>query len=338
MRHAGVPTRARSPWQDWWRRRKEFREEWAFHRERASIELSELGLNATEVAEIVERRFGLRSHYGRSVRRDRGADLRGLWELLQDAPLLQAAVRVPLALGLLIALLYAVNPHRAAVWSAVWNDSVREELFNGRGRWHSAPTIMQCTGGETILHGATVCSFSTPWMKPVPVPTGFAKALWFVVFVTGAWRLTSFWSRNRRVWHYWVYGMGTLKLGEILAVSLWATGMQLFDLVPWPERDLREFGLVLSGFLMLFGTVIAVEAWRVDLEKRCPACLKPLRMPLERGFFSSILFNPPEEEWICGEGHGTVTRGTGAATRGTQEFREGGDFWRDLEAVERDSE
>lgn len=334
MRHAGVPARANSPFREWWKRRRDFHEEWAFHRERASIELSELGLDAAEVAHIVERRFGMSSHYARETQRERGADWRGLWELLQEAPLLRAAVRVPVALALLTLVLFAVNPYRGAVWSAVWHDSVRAELFGGKGRWHRHPAIMQCSGGETILHGATACSFTTPWVKPVPVPTGFGKALWFVAVVMGAWRLTSFWRRNPRIWHYWLYGMVTLKLSELLAVTLWATGMQLFDLVPWPSRDLREVGLVLSGFLMLFSTVLALGAWRVDLESRCPACLKPLRMPLERGFFSSILFNPPEEEWICGEGHGTVTRGTGAATRGTQEFKEGRDFWRDLEAVD----
>jgi hypothetical protein len=91
---------------------------------------------------------------------------------------------------------------------------------------------------------------------------------------------------------------------------------------------------VLSGFLMLFSSVIALDAWRKDIEGRCPACLHPLRMPLERGFFSSILFNPPEREWICGEGHGTVTRATGATTSGEQAFKEGAGFWRDLEAVD----
>lgn len=334
MRPAGEAAQASGPWKEWRKRCREFREEWAFHRQRATIELEDLGLTSAEVAEILERRFGLNSHYGREVRRERGADLRGLWELLRESPLLQAAVRVPLALALLIVLVYALNPYRGAVWSSVWKDTVREELFNGKGRWYRAPAIMQCSGGETILHGTTSCRISTPWMTPVPVPSGFGKSLWFIAVVAGAWRLTSFWRYNPKVWRYWLYGLGTLKLAEILAVSLWATGMQYFDLVPWPNRDLREVGLVLSGFLMLFSTVMALDAWRTDLESRCPACLKPLRMPLERGFFASILFNPPEEEWICGEGHGTVTRHSATTSGGQQEFKAGGDFWHDLEAVD----
>lgn len=313
-----------APLTTWLQRRRDFAQEWAFHRQRALIELADLGLNESEAGDIVRLRFGWRSQYRKSAMRGQEADLRGLWSLLKETPWLQASVRVPVALALLIAMVFAINPYRHQVWGSVWRDNVSEELFRIRPRWWVAPPVLACAPAEPFA--LQECQIQTGWVKPVHIPAGSGKLLWFVFVVAGVWRLTKFWRDYPKRWGYWVYGITTLKLVEILFVSLWVSAMQLFEILPWYSSDLRTICYVIAGFVMLFASYLAFRAWQLDLECRCPACLRPLGLPLERGLFTSFLLNPPERELICVEGHGTVK-----SSRWDREFQESPGFWADLE-------
>ncbi len=44
----------------------------------------------------------------------------------------------------------------------------------------------------------------------------------------------------------------------------------------------------------------------LDTRYRCRTCLRRLRMPINTGSWSLILFGPPKMEYICPFGHGTL--------------------------------
>ncbi len=68
-------------------------------------------------------------------------------------------------------------------------------------------------------------------------------------------------------------------------------------------RDLPYTFAMLAWFLIcLGGLYLAI----VDTRYRCRTCLRRLRMPINTGSWSHVIFGPSKMEYICPYGHGTL--------------------------------
>ena len=113
---------------EWLKRRRSFSEEWAFHRERAAIELESLGLDRQEAEEMAAARMSRRSRYRREALHSAEADLAGLVQLLLPERSLHTAWILPLSLAAALGLLYAVNLGRQPVWQTVTGSNFAAEV------------------------------------------------------------------------------------------------------------------------------------------------------------------------------------------------------------------
>jgi hypothetical protein len=310
---------------EWRRRRARLTEEWRFHQHRAACELEDLGFTRREAELVAHRRLGPRSRYQRDARRDTGADLAGLLRLVLPRPVSFSALVLPAALVLTLAATYAPNPWRGEVWQIV------SDPLNFTTETDISYEQSRCRPGEAYVGLMEVparpdpCVQQAPWVRHQGVPSGWVRGSWGILFAAGFISLTLSLRRTGRGWRLWLYGLATATLMYLAGVSLWVTGLQWMSAVTWFAVEIKGLALIAVAFLTVWCAVFARRYWRRDVERRCPECLRPLRMPVERGLAGSMLLDPAEVEMICAEGHGTLTE-----SRWQQSFRLSPGFWEDL--------
>jgi hypothetical protein len=107
----------------------------------------------------------------------------------------------------------------------------------------------------------------------------------------------------------------------------------LFHRVNRFPQDLPWTTALLAYWLLSIGLIgVAI----LDQRRRCRVCLRRLRMPVHRGFWSyASIFSPPEMESICPYGHGTlVVPETHLAGDEKPAWKEHEDIWTELENLE----
>jgi hypothetical protein len=109
--------------------------------------------------------------------------------------------------------------------------------------------------------------------------------------------------RSLRAFLYAVIVLCGIVLG---AAVFWVTGMQILARRSWGHDGIQGFALLafLFGFVgMLY---LAVWQWWIDVENRCPYCLRLPGMSETRGSPDHVLRDPLEIESICFRGHGVM--------------------------------
>ena len=109
---------------------------------------------------------------------------------------------------------------------------------------------------------------------------------------------------------YWVYLAAKLCLvaglaygGTALIAHSWpVTGSVAVRQRPF-ARDLTYTFVMMGWFLSCLGLFYGAI---VDTRYRCRTCLRRLRMPINTGSWSHVLFGPSKLEYICPFGHGTL--------------------------------
>ncbi len=308
---------------EWLERRRCFSLEWAFHRERAGIELESLGLNRREAEAMAAARTGRRSRYRREALHAAEGDLVGLVQLLLPDRSLQTAWILPLSLAAALGLLYAVNPGRQPVWQTVTGSNFAAEVAPS----HAAACTPRTPPADRAIkwHTADPCVERAPWVQPITIPAAFGKAASWIIVLVGGWPLVRYWWGNRESWRLMLYGLSTLILIAGIAVTLFVTAMQYHSLANYPHWDLRVAAYLTYTFAHTIAIAYAFRFWRHDVNARCPLCLEALRLPMERGHLDSLLIDPPEVESVCIQGHGTLTE-----TRWDRHFQDSRSFWDDL--------
>lgn len=129
-------------------------------------------------------------------------------------------------------------------------------------------------------------------------------------------------------WWALLAAKGMVLIGLHVALILWVNG---FFPKAYMGKDLG-YTFALMGVDM-FVFVLGYGAW-MDQKYRCRTCLKRLRMPVERGNWGhATLFAPPQLEWICPYGHGTMKQEeiqlSGA--RADEWLKNDDNFWRAFE-------
>ena len=139
---------------------------------------------------------------------------------------------------------------------------------------------------------------------------------------------------------YWGYLAVKLAVGFAIAEGVAWTIVRWYpkpdnflivqpDLRPEPfAHDLAYTFVMMLYSLMCAGILYAI-IW--DQRYRCRTCLRRLRMPIERGSWTHILFSPPRTEYICPYGHGTLNV-PGLQITGRQEpdWQPHEDIWTEL--------
>lgn len=95
--------------------------------------------------------------------------------------------------------------------------------------------------------------------------------------------------------------------------------------------------LTVTGVMMLYTLFAGGLAWAIvwDQRSRCRVCLRRLRMPIQKGSWTHVLFGAPRTEYICPYGHGTLNVADLQIT-GHQEpdWRPHEDMWKELFSLE----
>lgn len=145
-------------------------------------------------------------------------------------------------------------------------------------------------------------------------------------------------ARIRQALIYW--GYFAAKLAAV-AGFMWLVWQGLNAALPEPEyflrhrvarfaQDLKWTAAILVFWLAGLGLIwLAVY----DQRRRCKVCLRRLRMPVERGSWSTpVILSPPEMESICPYGHGALAEPQiHFSTRQDAVWTEhGDDIWKEL--------
>jgi hypothetical protein len=140
---------------------------------------------------------------------------------------------------------------------------------------------------------------------------------------------------------YWAFLVA--KLAAAGAVLL---GLRKALVLVLPKPDIKysymrdnPFGYDLTyTFSMLLLTLVAVGVfWAVawDQRYRCRTCLRRLRMPVQTGSWTHVLFGGPRTEYICPYGHGTLKVAEFQITGSQQpEWQPHDDYWTELNSLE----
>jgi len=269
----------RSALTTWWSRRRRFAEEWAFHRDVAIAELEALGYSRRRAKKAVRRKMGTRFRYRQSALAEIGGGLPGLLHLLPIRQTTRSAFFVPvtLALGVVSALLLSPNPSVA----------------------------VRCIRAILFCQDLPAAARIIPLTPAGIVPVGLAGALLRTVAVAGlACAIAALLlQRLNRAFFYSITVLCEIVLGGAVA---WVTGMQILAARSWGHDGPQ--GLALLAFIFgLSGMLYAgMRWWWVDVENRCPYCLRLPGLPEARGKAHDVLVDPLEIESICFRGHGTV--------------------------------
>jgi hypothetical protein len=136
---------------------------------------------------------------------------------------------------------------------------------------------------------------------------------------------------------YWAYlvaklvAAGGFVFGMVVAVRYYFFRPEVFmnDLF---TRDLRIAFAELLITLIGAG-LLAVIIW--DQRYRCRTCLRRLRMPVQKGSWTHVLFGRPQTEYICPYGHGTLQVEELQITgRQEPDWQPHEDMWKELYSLE----
>lgn len=99
----------------------------------------------------------------------------------------------------------------------------------------------------------------------------------------------------------------TVLLALALNVAIaWITVLEGLTARRWEHDGLQGTALLLAGFALTSLLYRAARWWWVDVERRCPVCLRLPGMPEHRGRATDVLIDPFETESICFYGHGLM--------------------------------
>jgi hypothetical protein len=147
------------------------------------------------------------------------------------------------------------------------------------------------------------------------VPVSLAGAVLRAMAVAGAvWTITKMAPlRSLRAFGYSIAVLCGIVFG---AAVLWVTGMQILASRGWGHDGIQGFALLAFLFGYVGTLYAAARLWWIDVEKRCPYCLRRPGMPETRGNPQDVLLAPLEIESICFRGHGVLL-----VSRGRRSFR-----------------
>ena len=144
---------------------------------------------------------------------------------------------------------------------------------------------------------------------------------------------------------YWAWFAAKIGVsGAVMYGLLFALNARWPAPPPFREFRVPRFGydlpytlLVGLWFLLCCGVFYLCV---LDQRYRCRVCLRRLRMPVETGSWSRMLFlGTPRIEYICLYGHGTLKDPElHFSGMETPEWTPGGDFWKDLCAAGKSKE
>jgi hypothetical protein len=269
----------RSSLETWWMRRRRFAEEWAFHRDAAIREFEALGHSRRRARKAARQKMGARFLHRRTALRAIEGDLPALWRLLPIRSATRGAQVVPVTLAAGGVFVLLLNPARSMA--------------------------VRCIGAMLFRGDLPRAERIIPLTPAGVVPVRLAGDLLRMVVICGVgWAMAKLLPRGSlRAFLYSVVVLCGIVLGE--AVS-WVTGMQILAERSWGHDGLQGFALLafLFGFVgMLY---LAISRWWIDVEKRCPYCLRLPGLPESRGNVHDVLLDPLEIESICFRGHGAM--------------------------------
>lgn len=110
---------------------------------------------------------------------------------------------------------------------------------------------------------------------------------------------------------YWSYLVGKIVVALGILFPLERGIAHMFPpLKPFsqggPFPGMHDF--LYTSTLLLFWLFASAIGWLIvwDQRYRCRTCLRRLRMPIQTGSWTHVLFGAPRTEYICPYGHGTL--------------------------------
>jgi len=110
---------------------------------------------------------------------------------------------------------------------------------------------------------------------------------------------------------YWAYLIAKLTVALGIMYVLRRI-LILAQPVPSPYSYYRQdpfaHDLTYTFLMLLYSLFGAGLIWLIVLDQRyrCRSCLRRLRMPIQTGSWTHVLFGAPRTEYICLYGHGTL--------------------------------
>jgi hypothetical protein len=144
---------------------------------------------------------------------------------------------------------------------------------------------------------------------------------------------------------YWTYLAAKIGLCAAFMVALlrwlnasWPVGPTRFNYIPPRFSYDLQYTLVAGLWFLSFCGLLYLCVW--DQRYRCRVCLRRMRMPVETGSWSRMLFlGRPRIEYICPYGHGTL-KFAELQISGLEnpEWNPHGEIWDELCASARDAD
>jgi hypothetical protein len=139
---------------------------------------------------------------------------------------------------------------------------------------------------------------------------------------------------------YWAYLVAkVIVAGGFLYGLRWIVGRTFPapDTFMYVHPDPFAHDLAYTFVMLLYWMIAAGIGWTIiwDQSYRCRSCLRRLRMPIHRGSWTHVLFGPPETEYICPYGHGTLVVADLQITgRQPPDWEPHEDMWKELLSLE----
>jgi hypothetical protein len=260
----------------WWKLRRRFAQEWAFHREASIAEFEALGYSRRRARIAARQRMGSRARHRRAALSANGGTWNALIRQIPIRPNVRNPRFLPCALMIGLVLLLWVNPERSAAW--------------------------RCVKAMLLLTNAPHLDRFVPLtprgVVPVEIPAMLLRIAGAVGLVWALWFPGSIRSR--------LYAASVFIEILFSGALVWTTGVQILARRSW-GHDLLQ-GFALFGFSVAFSLMLylAIRLWQGDVQKRCPRCLSLPGMSLSNGKLNDLLIDPRETDSICFRGHGSV--------------------------------
>ena len=137
--------------------------------------------------------------------------------------------------------------------------------------------------------------------------------------------------RHRSGLGYWAFFVAKTSIALLLPAGLWLFAGQALGIFA-AGGSWSRFSVLLalwSALLVCFGVI----CWSlIDQRGRCRACLRPLRMPVSKGSWASLVMDRPGTHYICAYGHGKLyVPGTRLLPVDSVTWTVYGNFWQELE-------
>jgi hypothetical protein len=146
-----------------------------------------------------------------------------------------------------------------------------------------------------------------PLTPPGLVPVSLAGALLRLLAVAAAgWAVAKLAPRGS--FRALLYSVTVLCAIVLASAVVWVTGLQILVSKSWGYDGIQG-SVLLTFFLSFVGMLyLAMLLWWIDVESRCPCCLRLPGMPEMHGHPYDVLVNPLAIESICFHGHGVAVQ------------------------------